>query len=1265
MTDRMRPATSDVRRWPSDPSLLVDTTRCPACFAPLLRSQCDECGLQLDLPGAEELLAAGVRVRDAEADRQQLITGLRARQAAAAEPWSAASIPQGASLAPGVPSAPPEAPVAESERVAASEAVPSPAPEADLLTLPPALPPSAAARDDVPLPPGAAADAPPQTPRRSGVQVFLLTLGVVLLSVAAIVFLLVAYLIATLEVRSVVIAVASVLVLALSWLLRARGLPGTAEGVAALAVVLLLLDVWIVRANDLFSSGRLDTPGYWGGALLLLAALLAGARLVSGVRVPGIAAAVLAPIGLAVFAYGVAPAGETATGVWSGGTAVLLAGAAARFGPRSVERAIVVWAGLAGGAIALAAAPWAIDAVTWSPTWPLLGSAAAWVVMLVALRMRSTDAWAKAAPAAAVMAGIAAAAAPALGATAELDGPDALWVAPASAGAVACAAAVVARLRGRRGPDGFFAFVGSAAVAAAAGVPALLVAVGVAAPLAQVPFRAWSLDALAQREATASWLGDLRELALGVVLAPLALAIAGVIALALLGSLRRWGSVPLGLLLTAWVAASLSATTLLGVTGMLLAVAIAALGLAALRAARDVPGAVVVLAGFGIGSAAVAWALVHGSADLWWWTVATVAVLAIIGRILAGRVWPATAAPTLGVLHLVAASVIASFAAFASPAWADAAARPLIAPWDRGTFVVAVVAALVLAAVSLTSRLHARDRMAIAIPFFAAGVLGATVDGVAGAAPLAWLPATALALVGLVWLRSSIPWMRAAFAAVVPVMLGIAGSALVIEYGRSDLAVHGAAGASLLAAGLAHAVLPREGRMRIAWTVAVGAVATLALQAALIPPAGPEQTWLALLILAPVPILIAALYGDPIAGDSPARHVSWASLALAVGSVWARLLVDGVREVEAYTLPLAAALAASGALLMWRRPTGTGTSAGRTAVLGSAAAVAILPSVATTGDSELRTLVLVAAGSVAVLAGLFLPERSRGVPLRLLVVASGWVAVTGAALVRGTDIARGEPSGLLPEFWPVLALAVGVLAAVGWARSDARPVAIAEGGLAASVAVASIPMVVAALDGDLAELRAGILLAALAALHVASVAFRARPIGGPVLRWTTLGVMAIAGLSMLAARAVDPFDIVTVPVGVALIATGAIRMGRTPTSGSWPALGPGLAVLLIPALIADWFDPELWRIVALGLAAVAAVVLGAVHRLQAPVLLGGGVLLVHALTQLWPWISRLYEAVWWWLWLGLAGALLVVIAATYERQARLARGAVRTIAALR
>src|SRR4030095_1837950 len=108
-------------------------------------------------------------------------------------------------------------------------------------------------------------------PARSGVQVLLLTLGVVLISVAAIVFLFVAYLVASLEVRSVIIAVASV------------------------PVVLLLLGVWIVRANELFGSERLSASAYAGVALALVAGLLAATRAVSGIRVPGHAGAGLHP----------------------------------------------------------------------------------------------------------------------------------------------------------------------------------------------------------------------------------------------------------------------------------------------------------------------------------------------------------------------------------------------------------------------------------------------------------------------------------------------------------------------------------------------------------------------------------------------------------------------------------------------------------------------------------------------------------------------------------------------------------------------------------------------------------------------------------------------------------------------------------------------------------------------------------------------------------------------------------------------------------
>ena len=414
-----------------------------------------------------------------------------------------------------------------------------------------------------------------------------------------------------------------------------------------------------------------------------------------------------------------------------------------------------------------------------------------------------------------------------------------------------------------------------------------------------------------------------------------------------------------------------------------------------------------------------------------------------------------------------------------------------------------------------------------------------------------------------------------------------------------------------------------------------------------------------------MPVLIASLHGDPIGGESPSRHVSWLSLPIAVGAAWARLAAEGVDDVEAYTVPLALALLVAGGLVTWRRTAPSTRSPGRTALFASAAAVLVLPSVASSTESELRTLVLVAAGTVVAIAAAFLPEAARGVPIRLLGVATGWTALTGAALVRGSAVAVREASVLPVEFWPALALAAGVVVAVTWARSGSHPAWFAESLLAGSIVAATVPTVLAILAGVDSLARAAVLFPVLAVLHVTSTAIRRRPFTGPLIQWTTLGVLVIGGITTLAAERVDPFDIVTASIAAALIGAGAIRMGRDAELGSWRELGPGLAVLLLPALVADFLDPELWRNVTLGVVAVTVVVIGAVRRLQAPLLLGGGVLLAHAIVQLWPWITKLYEDVWWWLWLGLAGVLLVALAATYERQLRLARSVARTIAALR
>ena len=1219
MTDPTRygPFSRDLRRWPTDPAQFVDTTLCPSCFSRLTGATCGVCGLQLAVPAASDLLTASTRVYEAERHRQAVITRMRAEQAVALA--AARAVP----VAPAAPAAPPL----------------------------PIVPPP-------PVAPVAGPPMAPVAPHRSGVQLLLLTLGVVLLSVAAIVFLFVAYIVASLEVRSIIIASASVLVLALAWFLRARRLPGTAEGVASVAVVLLLLDVYTVRANDVFGTESLRFPTYWGGALLVVAGLLALTRIVSKVRVPGFAAAGITPVGVFLLALGIVPETDPATGVWLGSLAAALAGVAALLVRPGPERAIVLVEGLAAGALASFAAAWALPDTAWNATWAYGAVAVVWLLGVAAQRWptaRLPPAWSRIA---AVMLGASATLAPTLGVVGELDSVDAIWVAPAAAAAIACLFAALTRSSGIRA-DARAAFLPAAAIAASAGAFGL--GYGIAAILALLAnaVSPWTIPGDARTGTT------FPDFELGAVLTPVVMAAGALIALALLRRARRLAALPLSLALFALVVASTLASSVSVAAGMLLALATGALAVAVVPATRRVRGATPALAACGMAAAAMAWVVSYASTDIWWWIAPVVLLLSVAGRVLAGRVWTSSSAVVFGMLHLVAAGVVFAITMATLPVWADAAHHPFPEPWDSPVMCVGTAGPLVLGGLAFIPRLTRGDRGALVAPLFGAALIAATALVIVPVPTFSWVPAMLLAIAGALWLRPSVPLeLRVAFASATPLALGLGAAGIVHEFVGADSVALGLSSAALAGAGLAHVVRRLGAETTAAWSGSAGFVAVVALGVGVTPVYAAEP-WLVLLVLTPIPVVLAAVGGDPIGGDSPMRHLSWLSLVLAVATVWTWLAGDAVTDVEAYSLPLAAALAIAGVLITWRRTTAAATAAGRTTIFASATAVAVLPSVGSSADSELRTLVLAAVGVVVVIAGQFLPERARGVPVRLLAVVAGWTAVTGAAVVRGTAIAAGEPSALIPEFWPLIALAAGVFAAIAWARAGSRPAMLAEWSLAASLLLATVPTMVAIAYDDDATLRAVVLLPALAAVHIANAAVSRRPFAGRILGWSSLGALVAWSALAFVAGTVDPFDLTTIPLAIALIGAGAVRMRRSPALGSWPALGPGLAVLLIPWLMADWTDSELWRIVALGIVSVAAVVAGAVWRLQAPLLIGAAVLLVHALNQLWPWITWLYEAVWWWLWLAIAGALLIAIAATYERQLRLARGAVRRIASLR
>ncbi|MGZ8805398.1 MAG: SCO7613 C-terminal domain-containing membrane protein, partial [Microbacterium sp.] len=165
----------------------------------------------------------------------------------------------------------------------------------------------------------------------------------------------------------------------------------------------------------------------------------------------------------------------------------------------------------------------------------------------------------------------------------------------------------------------------------------------------------------------------------------------------------------------------------------------------------------------------------------------------------------------------------------------------------------------------------------------------------------------------------------------------------------------------------------------------------------------------------------------------------------------------------------------------------------------------------------------------------------------------------------------------------------------------------------------------------------------------------------------TAAITAVAfGLSALLVYGVAPVELVTVAPAIATTALGVRALRRNPQARSWPTLGPGLALLTLPSLAYDFFgDVELWRVVTLGVVALALVVTGAVLRLQAPLVLGSAVLLVHGVSQLWPWISTAYEYVPWWLWLGIGGILLIYLAARYEKNMRAVRTAFTAVTSLR
>ncbi|MFJ9149482.1 SCO7613 C-terminal domain-containing membrane protein [Streptomyces sp. NPDC102270] len=276
-----------------------------------------------------------------------------------------------------------------------------------------------------------------------------------------------------------------------------------------------------------------------------------------------------------------------------------------------------------------------------------------------------------------------------------------------------------------------------------------------------------------------------------------------------------------------------------------------------------------------------------------------------------------------------------------------------------------------------------------------------------------------------------------------------------------------------------------------------------------------------------------------------------------------------------------------------------------------------------------------------------------------LVVLSGLIALftaaswrlapftAPAALVHGAalGVATGAAANWSPPHTALLVLVVPAAAALLAGRlGDPRATVPVE---AAGAAAGLLAVALAATD---LPLLATVL--ALCGVITAGTAIRTdrRPVG-----YAAVALFLAAAWVRLAAWEVDTPEAYTLPVTIPALLVGALRYRRDPRTSSWTAYAPGLAATLVPSLFAAWADPHWTRPLLLGLAALVVTLAGARHHLQAPLLLGGAVLLLDALHELAPYLVQVTDALPRWVPPALVGLLLLALGATYEHRLRDAR----------
>ncbi|MFI6229414.1 SCO7613 C-terminal domain-containing membrane protein [Micromonospora echinospora] len=515
-------------------------------------------------------------------------------------------------------------------------------------------------------------------------------------------------------------------------------------------------------------------------------------------------------------------------------------------------------------------------------------------------------------------------------------------------------------------------------------------------------------------------------------------------------------------------------------------------------------------------------------------------------------------------------------------------------------------------------------------------------------------PAIAVGLlpVALVAVRRHWPDLQRYAGAALAGALPLAGLAPVVVPAGESVPVYLAA--AVLVAVVGAAVVRPDGGLRVvgvALAVAAGAVLVPAVFRVLVTPYGwlgsvwsgaPDGVGLASGVApsrlsAGVAFLVLLLALAVAARATPLGRGRALLIAVPVGAVAVPVLLGGVGAPWP-VLPAASLLLGAAGLL-------TATLANP-----STPRRTVLPVLAVTGltlaGAGLAGLLPTRAGTLAGLGLALVVAVVVGVAGRVDAVRSvGWAgaALTATAFAVTATVAADLP--LRTAGSAVLAVAVLVLGTAAL-LARRRP----GEGLVLDAAAQAV-----ALTALLLSVGSRRQAALVCVLWGTAVALRAlRPGESVGRRWT---FAAVAGGSellgawlLLTVAEVTLLEAYTLPAaGLALLA-GLVALRTRPGVTSWTALGPGLAAALLPSLasVLVGADPQPWRRLLLGAGALGVVLFGAVRRWQAPVVLGGTSLVplaLHEVVRSWDLVPR-------WIFLAVGGLVLIGLATTYERRRR-------------